>query len=84
MPPEAIVALADTVASAPDLAQIAPTAISIVRRVARVDAMLPVKRDRAAAACRESAWRWAKDIAESSGLYRDTSGLADPDSPLAF
>ena len=84
LPPDAVIALADTVASAPDLGDIAPTAISIVRRVARVDAMLPVKQEAAAADAREAAIRWASDIGQSSGLYRDTSGLADPESPLAF
>lgn len=85
LPPEAIIALADTVAAAPDLGQVAPTAISIVRRVARVDAMLPARRGRAADECRESAWRSAASIGEESGLSRPPAG-EDPDGlgKLAF
>ena len=81
LPPDAIIALADTVASAEDLGPIYPTAASIVKRIARVDAMLPARRGVADDAYRESAWRSAAAIGESSGLYRDVS---DPDSPLAF
>ena len=74
--------------------QIAPTAVSIVRRVGRVDRRLPRRgaiwgagedeESAAGIAERESAWRSAEQIAAASGLYRDTSGLADPESPLAF
>ena len=81
LPPDAIIALADTVASAEDLGPIYPTAASIVKRIARVDAMLPARRGVADDAYRESAWRSAAAIGESSGLYRD---VIDPDSPLAF
>ena len=81
LPPDAIIALADTVASAEDLGPIYPTAASIVKRIARVDAMLPARRGVADDAYRESAWRSAAAIGESSFLYRDVS---DPNSPLAF
>ena len=78
LPPESVIALADTVAASPDLSQVAPTAISIVRRVQRIDRRLPQKQGNAADACRESSWRLAAAIGRSSGLRRGTDG------PLAF
>lgn len=78
LPPETIVALADTVAASPDLSQVAPTAISIIRRVQRIDRRLPQRQGNAADACRESSWRVAAAIGQESGLRREAEG------PLAF
>ena len=51
LPPREIIALADTVASAPDLSMVAPAAVSIVRRIQRVDSLPPDERDFPAEAC---------------------------------
>ena len=41
LPPREIIALADTIAAAPDLSRIAPIAISTLRRIQRIDRMHP-------------------------------------------
>ena len=82
LPPETIVALADTVASSPDLSDAAPTAMSIMRRVQHIDRRLPQRvdyRGNAADAVRERSWRLAAAIGRSSGLNRDVGK-----GPLAF
>jgi thymidylate kinase len=85
LPPEAIIALADKVAAAPDLSQIAPTALSVVRRVGRIDRGLPSRIGRVAwATSRDSAWLSALAAEGSSRLRRDPRGREHPDSPLAF
>ena len=78
LPPESIIALADTVAASPDLSKVAPTALSIVRRVQRIDRRLPQRQGNAADAVRETSWRLAAAIGRDSGLRRDI------DEPLAF
>lgn len=83
LPPQTVVALADTVAAAPDLSLIAPTAISILRRTQRVDARVGRAADRAAVrptgGARGRAIATAEEIGKSSGLERP-----DLESPLAF
>ena len=83
LPPQTVVALADTVAAAPDLSLIAPTAISILRRTQRIDARVGRAADREAVrptgGARGRAIATAEEIGKSSGLERP-----DLESPLAF
>lgn len=85
LPPQTVVALADTVAAAPDLSLIAPTAISILRRTQRIDARVGRAADRRAmrptGGARGRAIATAEKIGKSSGLERPDT---EPDSPLVF
>lgn len=71
LPPREIIALADSVASAPDLSQVAPAAVSIVRRIQRVDRMAPAQRAFPAEACHRELRRSA---AKMQGTHIMRSG----------
>ena len=81
LPPETIIALADTVASSADLSQVVPTAISIVRRTGRVDHLRPQRPRLGGAAV--MAGEKAQRSASVLGARVEREGT-DTDSGLVF
>jgi len=81
LPVETIVSLADTVAAAPDLRRVAPTAVSIVRRVQNIDRDLGTRRGMLASEYRRTAWQSAAALGRGMLLQRKGASM---DSPLIF